>query len=359
PNFRPRITVIVPTYNDAQTINEKLFNLIEQSYPTNLMEILMIDSASKDQTVDIVRRFMSDYPEVNMKFIVEEERRGKSAAINRALSNIDSQSEIVIMTDANAFLNKHAVQKVIARFSFPEVGAVVGRQMVHSTNQSSEARSERAYLSFYQKMRRGESSIDSTPIFDGELSAYRTRVIKGVRIRENLNADDSQLAIIVRRQGYKAVIEPEAIFYESLPSHRRALRIQKVRRGQGLARLFWYNKVVMFRRSYGKFGSTIFPANFFMHVISPFFVLGSILLAGVSILSLVLQTGTLFIPLILLSIVLITILGEQIVPTRTKVSNIALTFLEYQLILLEGIVRYLIGDSLHKWQKVQKTPNPA
>jgi cellulose synthase/poly-beta-1,6-N-acetylglucosamine synthase-like glycosyltransferase len=259
------------------------------------------------------------------------------------------------MTDANAFLDKNAVQTVVERFSNPEVGSVVGKQVVPPTDRSGEARSETAYLDFYQKMRTGESLIDSTPIFDGELSAYRTKFIIGKKIRENLNADDSQLAIMARREGYKSVFEPDALFYEPLPSSSNSLRRMKVRRGQGLARLFWYNRDIMFNRSFGKFGSTIMPANFFMHVISPFLVVSMIVLAAASAVTFVLQTGQFLILLILFFAVLFAVLVDQALHTSTKIFNVAKTFLQYQLILLEGIIRYLTGNSLHKWQKVQKT----
>ncbi|MGD8506056.1 MAG: glycosyltransferase [Candidatus Bathyarchaeota archaeon] len=353
-DFRPRITVIVPTYNDAETIDHKLVNLIEQSYPKALMEMLLIDSNSKDKTVDIARKFMSDHPEVDMKIIVENERKGKSVAINKAMSAIDPQSEIVIMTDANAFLEKESLQRIVTRFSSTKIGAVVGRQVIPYSDKSGEALSEATYLSFYQKMREGESIIDSTPIFDGELSAYRTSVIKDRRIRENLNADDSQLAVIVRRQGYKAIMEPKAVFYEPLPTNRSSLRIQKVRRGQGLARLFWYNKDLMFKPSYGRFSYIVLPVNFFMHIISPFLLLGLIVLAFVSISSYVFQGGQPLLPLILLGVAFFVWFIEQIMHTRTKISSIALTFIRYQFILLEAIIRHLMGNSLHKWQKVQK-----
>jgi cellulose synthase/poly-beta-1,6-N-acetylglucosamine synthase-like glycosyltransferase len=354
-DFKPKITVIVPTYNDAQTIKDKLLNLLEQSYPSALMEILMIDSASKDGTVNLAKEFFSEHPELRVKLIVEDERRGKSTAINKALSSLDPQSEIVIMTDANAFLDKNAVQTVVERFSNLDVGSVVGKQVVPPTDRSGEAQSESAYLDFYQKMRTGESLIDSTPIFDGELSAYRTKFIIGKKIRENLNADDSQLAIMARREGYKSVFEPGALFYEPLPSNRHSLRMMKVRRGQGLARLFWYNRDIMFNRSYGKFGSTIMPANFFMHVISPFLISGIVILAVASMILYIIQTEQLLMLLSFLGLTLVAILIERLLPTKTKISNIALTFLQYQLILMEGIIRHLMGNSLHKWQKVQKT----
>jgi len=353
-DFEPRITVVVPTYNDAETINNKLLNLIEQSYPTGLMEILLIDSNSRDETVHIAKKFVSNHPEVNMRIIVENERKGKSEAINKALSAIDSQSQIVIMTDANAFLERSALRKTVARFSSPKIGAVVGRQTIPSIDQSKEALSETTYLSFYQKMREGESIIDSTPIFDGELSAYRTSVIKNKKIRENLNADDSQLAVIVRREGYKAVIEPEAIFYEPLPANESSQRMQKVRRGQGLARLFWYNKNMIFEPSYGKFGFIILPVNFFMHILSPFLLSSIIFLAAISILCYIFQGGQSIRLLICLSVALIAWFIERIIPTSIKISSIASTFVRYQLILLEGMIRYVTGNSLHKWQKVPR-----
>jgi len=353
-DFKPKITVIVPTYNDAQTIKDKLLNLLEQSYPNALMEILMIDSASKDGTVNLAREFFSEHPELKVKLIVEDERRGKSTAINKALSSLDPQSEIVIMTDANAFLDKNAVQTVVERFSNPYVGSVVGKQVVPPTDRSGEAQSESAYLDFYQKMRTGESLIDSTPIFDGELSAYRTKFIIGKKIRENLNADDSQLAIMARREGYKSVFEPDAHFYEPLPSNRHSLRMMKVRRGQGLARLFWYNKDIMFNKSFGKFGSTIMPANFFMHIVSPFIILSLMVLAITTALSYVFQNSQPIALLVLLGLVLLAILIDKALPTTTKISRVAATFLQYQLVLVEGMLRYVTGDSLHKWQKVQK-----
>ena len=352
--FKPKITVIIPTYNDAQTIKDKLLNLLEQSYPSALMEILMIDSASNDGTVNLAKEFFSEHPELKVKLIVEDERRGKSTAINKALSSLDAQSEIVFMTDANAFLDKNAVQTVVERFSNAEVGSVVGKQVVPPTDRSGEAQSESAYLDFYQKMRTGESLIDSTPIFDGELSAYRTKFIIGKKIRENLNADDSQLAIMARREGYKSVFEPDALFYEPLPSNRQSLRRMKVRRGQGLARLFWYNKDIMFNRSFSKFGSTIMPANFFMHVVSPFIMLSLVILAVATGLSYIFQTSEFLLPLILVILVLAAYMVEQALPTKTKILSIASTFLQYQIILVEGMVRYLTGGSLHKWQKVPK-----
>jgi biofilm PGA synthesis N-glycosyltransferase PgaC len=353
--YRPQITVIVPTYNDSRTINDKLVNLTEQTYGKEMMEIIVIDSASKDGTADLVRRFMASNVNLKMRLIEEKERRGKSIAVNKVLSIIDPDREIAMVTDADAFLRADSVANIVSCFSDPQVGAVVGRQVIPQSDMSREtADAEGAYLDFYQKMRTGESVIDSTMIFDGELSAYRTDVVKNKRIRENLNADDSQLAMLIRRDGYKAIFEPEAVFYESLPTDSRNLRAQKVRRGQGLTRLFWYNKDIMFNSSFGKFGSVVYPANFFMHIVSPILVSLITVFVAVSIPLYFFQGGQVVFPLVLLIIILAVVVADRLLPTKTKLSKIGFTFIQYQFVLMEAMLRHLSGDSLHKWQKVQK-----
>jgi hypothetical protein len=111
---------------------------------------------------------------------------------------------------------------------------------------------------------------------------------------------------------------------------------------------------MMFKLSYGRFGLMILPMNFFMHIISPFILLSIMVLGIISVLGYVFQGGDLVHLLILLSVACIALLIERIIPTRTKLSSIGLTFVQYQLILLEGMIRYLTGNSLHKWQKVER-----
>lgn len=54
----PRITVVIPTYNDARKIGITLENMLAQNYPD--FEILVIDAASSDRTIEIVKSFRND-----------------------------------------------------------------------------------------------------------------------------------------------------------------------------------------------------------------------------------------------------------------------------------------------------------
>lgn len=348
-SFTPRITVVTPTYNEEATIRKKLENLCNQTYPTNLMEIIVIDSNSKDDTVKIAEDYMRCHPQLNMRIITENERKGKSEAINKAFSCAHLQSEILLMTDVDAILKEDAIEKAVSDFIDPGIGAVSGIQVLLNTTESRETKSAAIYNHFWIKLRIGESAIDSTPIFSGELAAYRANLIRGMKLRENLNADDSQLAIMVRRKGYRCVRDPEVIYYEYAPIDWSSNQTQKVRRGQGLSRLFWYNKDMIFRKEYGKFGLIILPVNFFAHLISPFLVLLSLVLGLVFSFGFVFQSG--FVLWGVLAISTIFLLDNLLL--RRRFMHVVWTFFEYQMILLKGILLFLFGTSLHKWQKVE------
>jgi biofilm PGA synthesis N-glycosyltransferase PgaC len=54
-SFKPRVTVIVPTYNEARLIESKLEDIARQDYPRGRLEVIVVDSASTDGTVEAVK----------------------------------------------------------------------------------------------------------------------------------------------------------------------------------------------------------------------------------------------------------------------------------------------------------------
>jgi glycosyltransferase involved in cell wall biosynthesis len=61
PGYRPKVTIVVPTYNEAGLIKEKLDNITSQDYPKELLEIIVVDSVSTDGTPSIVREWMESH----------------------------------------------------------------------------------------------------------------------------------------------------------------------------------------------------------------------------------------------------------------------------------------------------------
>lgn len=334
----PFVSVVVPTYNEEDTIVYKLRNLMAQDYPN--MEILFVDGASEDKTIKLIEKFVKDNG-LSVKLMREGERKGKASALNKAFKRCSG--EIVVMTDADAIWQKDTLTKAISNFSDPNVGAVTGRQVLLNPNQSLATKAERAYRNVYEVLRVGESTIDSTPIFHGEISCFRRSLIEDVS--EDSMADDSELAVKIRKKGFRSIYDPNTVFYEHAPPTFRSRLVQKLRRGQGLIQLFLRERGILFNQKYQKFGIFVFPAEFFMHVISPMLVLAF----WVSfIYTLFLIDIRLTIGLSLAAAILLVISTV----TKTCVVNLPLSFLNSQFILLLSLIYQMLGRSQHKWAKV-------
>lgn len=171
--FEPSFSLVVPTYNEESTIVQKLRNLMEQDYPK--MEIILVDSASEDRTVQLIERFVKDNS-MTVKLITEKERKGKASALNGVLKKHCSGT-IIVITDADAIWEKDALRKLASNFSDPTIGAATGRQILLNANQNLTTKLEKVYRSIFEVLRIGESSLDSTPIFNGPLMAFRSDLL--------------------------------------------------------------------------------------------------------------------------------------------------------------------------------------
>lgn len=256
----PSISIIIPTYNEELLIGKKLDNIFKMDYPPELIEIVLIDS-STDRTPEIIKEYQIRYDRIHL---IQEKRQGLSIALNTAYAA--AVNEIVIKTDCDSMLEKNVLKKVAEDFADSTIGGVTGKQVV-----INESKVEVGYRSLQSRVQIAESWIDSTIIFHGPFSAYRNKLIKP--IDPDSLADDSELAVKTRKQGYRTIIDPEIIFYEASHSAFFKRRMQKDRRGKGLIRLLLRHKDVLFNPEFGNYGKIVFPMNYFMMILSPYLIL--------------------------------------------------------------------------------------
>jgi len=337
-DFFPLVSVILATYNEENTVVRKLRNLMEQDYPNK--QIIVVDSASDDGTVELIEEFVKD-KDVEIKLIQERERRGKASALNEAFKHCSGK--IVVITDADAICEKDALKKIVSNFSGANVGAATGRQVLLNPNQNLTTKFEKTYRGFFELLRVGECSLDATPVFNGPLMAFRLELLE--EIPEDTIADDSHLAVQIREKGFRTVYDPDAVFYEYAPPTFRSRLSQKLRRGQGLVQMFLRQWRMLFNRKYGKFGMIVFPAEFFMHVVSPTMVLAFLVLSAYS---LFLMGNYMLIGLIVVA----GISFSALLVMKVRAANFILTFLDSQFILLLSLMCHIFGISQHKWTKV-------
>ena len=270
-NTRPRepsVSIVLPTYNEAAIVESKLEELVELDYPMEKVEIVVVDS-SDDGTAELVETFFAGRPEPELTLIREDERRGLATALNEAYAAADH--EVVIKTDCDSRLAPDAVRKAVANLADPDVEAVTGR----NADVIGGSDVEQSYRDIQTMIQILESHIDSTLIFHGPFSAFERDAI--VPIDGDSIADDSELALKIRRNGGRVVFDPDIHYKEAAHSEFSKRREQKDRRAMGLLRLLWRQRDALGR--HGNYGRVVLPFNWWFMIVSPWLVGAGLALA--------------------------------------------------------------------------------
>jgi cellulose synthase/poly-beta-1,6-N-acetylglucosamine synthase-like glycosyltransferase len=240
PTPKPKISLIIPTYLESTLIKQKLDDIKAQDYPTEKMEVVVVDSASEDGTPEKVREWIKTHPGYPIKLIEEDERKGKAHALNRALRHTDGASQIAVTTDVDCRWEKNALGEAIKYFSDPTVGAVTCVKSPATPGPDSRVPpNEERYRDYNTKVRIAESKIHSTPIFHGELAAYRIDALQKIGgFREDIGADDSHTAALLALDGYRSICAPETHVTELVPSDPKTRLAWRTRRAQHLIQHF-------------------------------------------------------------------------------------------------------------------------
>jgi glycosyltransferase involved in cell wall biosynthesis len=94
----PRVSVIVPCYNEQSTIRLLLEALLEQTYPRLELEVIVSDGLSSDGTLNVIAGFQKDFPDLCVR-VVENAKRSIPSALNRAIEA--ARGEIILRLDGH------------------------------------------------------------------------------------------------------------------------------------------------------------------------------------------------------------------------------------------------------------------
>lgn len=201
----PSVTFVVAAYNEADIIEEKIKNTLLLNYPKDKIDFLFVTDGSTDATPGIV----SKYPIIGLQN--HTERDGKSMAINRAMQKINT--DVVIFSDANTFLNADAIIQMAQEFLDPDIGGVAGEKKVLRLNSggvSSEA--EGLYWKYESWLKNFDAKFHTTVGAAGELFAIRTALYTHTP-REVL-LDDFIISMKICLEGWRIAYNKNAIASE-------------------------------------------------------------------------------------------------------------------------------------------------
>ncbi|MDZ7296061.1 MAG: glycosyltransferase [candidate division KSB1 bacterium] len=122
----PRLSIVTPSYNKAQFIEETIRSVLLQGYPD--FEYIIVDGGSTDGTVEIIRKY-----EPWLARWVSEPDRGQSNAVNKGI--LMATGEILYWLNADDMCMPRAFERVAHVFvREPSVRLLTGQAMVVDKN---------------------------------------------------------------------------------------------------------------------------------------------------------------------------------------------------------------------------------
>lgn len=205
-DITPAVTLIIPVWNEENTIASRLDNALSLDYPRERLEIIVPSDGSDDDTEKIVARYGAQGVKL-MSF----PRRGKIYALKDAVAV--ASGEILVFSDANSMYERNALRMLVRNFADAEVGGVCGNQVyvkAHTAEASSQG--ETLYWSYDKWLKQLESRAGSIVSAHGAIYAIRRRLYQPPA--SAAVTDDFAISTAVVEQGYRLVFESEAIAYE-------------------------------------------------------------------------------------------------------------------------------------------------
>jgi cellulose synthase/poly-beta-1,6-N-acetylglucosamine synthase-like glycosyltransferase len=199
--FEPAVTLVIPCYNEATALEEKIANCLSLHYPADKCKLVFITDGSTDQSVDIIQK----YPEIRLLHLPE--RKGKTAAENRAMQFV--QTPVVIFSDANALLNPEAIREMVKHFADERTGCVAGAKKIAVPRAANAGTAgEGMYWHYESWLKQLDSQCNSAVGAAGELVAFRTDLYRP--LPEDTILDDFMQSMQIAAEGYRVVYEPKA-----------------------------------------------------------------------------------------------------------------------------------------------------
>ena len=337
----PRISVIVPAYNEERAIRRKLLDIQAFDYPHDKIEVILIDDCSTDATYEIAQQAFNQRL-VSGEILRNTTRLGANACFVKGFA--EAAGDLILMTDVDVSIESDSITKGVKLFrQIDSLGGITGRLVPVSSRFTAPVKVEESYRKFFDSMGISESAIHSTYPGNGPFILVNRHALP--EYPTGYGTTDANLALGAIRRGLRFLYVPKIIFYEEVSSTIRDQLRQKIRRAARVVRCLIANGDMLFNGRYGRFGKTIFPLKFGMMVVCPILFLGGLLAVLLEIMYLSVGLG-LFLGLVFALSIYLGTLGFRGLSTLS-------TFVLHQFYLFVGLCYATTNPT--KWNPVKRS----
>lgn len=218
---KPRVSVILSTYNESHRVKECIDNLYS-SYYKDKIDLVVVNDCSKDDTLEILKKLKKKY---GFTLLNNEVNLGKTASLNKAFNF--TKEDIIITIDSDIRVSRKAMYEMLARLQDEKV-ALVSCQYTPKQD-SLIARLQGVEFGFISVISHSLSIISSIMgLMGGCMAVKREPFIKVGLYDASSLTEDAELTYKINELGYRSEICKEVVkcqVHESVkPIYKQRLR---------------------------------------------------------------------------------------------------------------------------------------
>lgn len=345
----PKVTVLIPAHNEEQVIGYTLDAMTKLDYPSNRLDILVINDGSTDSTASIVKSFADRFSTIRLFSVPKGEGgKGKSRALNLGLRQTDS--EFIAVYDADNTPHPSALRYLMAQLLLDaSLGGVLGKFRTINKNRNFLTRFINIEtLSFQNMLQAGRWRLFKVSTLPGTNLIIRRALLEKLHgWDEEAITEDSELSIRIYKEGYRIKFIPYSITYEQEPESLNVWIKQRTRwvRGNNYVGKKFLKEITSFKNK--------FLAVELLYLLSLYYVfLVAILSSDILFLLGYFNIVTITLPgpyttvwVIALFLFMLEILLALSYDREDKISNVVLTFLMYFTYCQFWI--YIVGKAIY------------
>ncbi len=257
--YAPKISIILPAYNEEKIIEKSVMSIIDTKYP-NDREIIVVNDGSKDNTGKIVSKIAKKYAYVKL---LNLNHVGKAGGINEAVKI--SKYGVIVTLDADSVVDENSLIKIVQPLSDKDVGGVAG---------IIRARRNSNILTWFQDFEYILSSgwrlvctkVNANSFLPGFAALKKNVLLKINGYSSDTLTEDVDIVLQMKKAGYRTVSVSDAVMYTEVPQTLISFIKQRIRWGRGNLQVMKKNFKFLISRKSENLGRFSFPTHLYWYI---------------------------------------------------------------------------------------------
>jgi cellulose synthase/poly-beta-1,6-N-acetylglucosamine synthase-like glycosyltransferase len=267
PSFRPKISIIIPMWNEAaedgRRLRKTLDSILNSNYPKAKLEVIVVNDGSTDNSLKIVK----PYEKQGVKIVSYKKSHGKTYAVNQGLKI--ATGELIAGLDADSYVMPDVLEKLVPCFKDKHVMASIPSIKITKPKTILQNIQAQEFLSSVF-IRHIQSELGAVPLAPGAFTLVRkTFIDKHGFLRTDTMVEDLELSMRIQSEGYLIETVINANVYTSGVKTLKAFTSQRLRWFLGfIIQMKRYKHLLSTK--YGNLGVFILPVSILYIILTIF-----------------------------------------------------------------------------------------